>query len=144
MSKHKFAMMFLTAINIMNLTAGVITQVKLLTGSDIVSIIPISVNMSVVQILMLNFMAVSIIMTLISIITTYLVTDVPYSPKEIFSNCAGIFLVIPVLILFVAVFNAINTPVMIDKISIIVSAVIYLLFNAINIGCLLTIKEDED
>lgn len=144
MSKHKVGVIFLTIINIMSLAAGIITQVQMVMGSDVTSIIPITIDMTVVQILMLNFMAVSIVMTLICIVSTYLITDAPYSPKEIISNCPVLFLIIPILLLFVAVFNMINAPAAIDKVSIIISAVVYLLLNAINIGCTLTIKEDAE
>lgn len=144
MSKHKVGVIFLAIINIMSLAAGIITQVQMVMGSDVTSIIPITMDMTVVQILLLNFMAVSIVMTLICIVTTYLITDAPYSPKEIISNCPLLFLIIPILLLFVAVFNMINAPAAIDKASIIISAVVYLLLNAINIGCTLTIKEDAE
>lgn len=143
MSKHKLAMIFLSVINVFNIASGVITQVKIITASDVTSVIPIMVDMTVNQILIANFMAVSLVFTLISVVTTYLVTDTPYSPKEILTNCAGVFLIIPIIILFVAVFNMINTPIMLDKVLIIISAVLYVLFNAVNFGCLLTIKEDE-
>lgn len=76
MSKHKISIIFLALINIVSYAAGVITQVKLITNGDVTSIIPITVDMTVDQILMLNFMAVSIVLALISIVTTYLVVDV--------------------------------------------------------------------
>lgn len=143
MTKHKTAIIFLSVINLMNLASGVITQMKMIMGSDVSSIIPITVPMTVNQVLLVNFMAVSILMTLISIVTTYLVTDVPYSPKEILSNCAGIFLVIPLLVLGASVFNAVNSAETVDKISIIITAVMFVLMNVINFGCILTVKEDE-
>lgn len=140
--QKKAAMIFLSVINIMTLAAGIITELKIALGSDVTSIIPISTEMTVNQILLLNFAVVVFIMLLISIVTTYLVTDVPYSPKEIISNCAGIFLVIPILVLFAAVFNAVNAVFTADKVWIILSAVFYLLANVINFGCILTVKED--
>lgn len=144
MTKHKTAIIFLSVINLMNLASGVITQLKMIMGSDVSSIIPITVPMTVNQVLLVNFMSVSILMTLISIVTTYLVTDVPYSPKEILSNCAGIFLVIPLLVLGASVFNAVNSAETFDKISIIITAVMFVLMNVINFGCILTVKEDEE
>lgn len=144
MTKHKTAIIFLSVINLMNLASGVITQMKMIMGSDVSSIIPITVPMTVNQVLLVNFMVVSILMTLISIVTTYLVTDVPYSPKEILSNCAGIFLVIPLLVLGASVFNAVNSAETVDKISIIITAVMFVLMNVINFGCILTVKEDEE
>lgn len=143
MSKHKCGIIFLSIINIISLAAGVITQLKLITNGDVTSIIPITVDMTVSQILMLNFMAVSIVLTLICIVTTYLIADVKYTFGEILSNCAAVFMIVPILVLFVAVFNAVNTPVMLDKISIAVSAVVYVLLNVMNVGCLLTVREDE-
>lgn len=144
MSKHKIGVIFLAVINIMNLAAGIITQVQMVRGSDVTSVIPITLDMTVNQILMANFMAVSIIMTLICIVTTYLVTDVAYSPKEILTSCPLLFLIIPIILLFAAVFNMINAPEMIDKVSIIASAVVYILLSAVNSGCLITIKEDAE
>lgn len=144
MTKHKTAIIFLSVINLMNLASGVITQMKMIMGSDVSSIIPITVPMTVNQVLLVNFMAVSILMTLISIVTTYLVTDVPYSPREILSNCAGIFMIIPLLVLGASVFNAVNAAETVDKISIIVTALLFVLMNVINFGCVLTINEDKE
>lgn len=144
MTKHKTAIIFLSVINLMNLASGVITQMKMIMGSDVSSIIPITVPMTVNQVLLVNFMAVSILMTLISIVTTYLVTDVPYSPREILSNCAGIFMIIPLLVLGASVFNAVNAAETVDKISIIVTALLFVLMNVINFGCILTINEDKE
>lgn len=144
MSKHKISIIFLAVINLMNIAAGIITQVKMITGSDVVSVIPISIDMTVNQILIVNFMAAALIMMLVNVVTTYLVTDVTYSPKEIISNCAFVFMLVPILIFCAAVYNTIKAPIMLDKASIIISAVIYILFNVINLGCVLTIKEDEE
>lgn len=143
MSKHKISIIFLALINIVSYAAGIITQVKLLTNGDVTSIIPITVDLTVDQILMLNFMAVSIVLALISMVTTYLVVDVKCTFGEIMSNCAVIFMIVPILVLFVAVFNAVNAPVMIDKISIAAAAVVYVLLSAVNVGCVLTVREDE-
>lgn len=143
MSKHKISIIFLALINIVSYAAGIITQVKLLTNGDVTSIIPITVDLTVDQILMLNFMAVSIVLALISIVTTYLVVDVKCTFGEIMSNCAAVFMIVPILVLFVAVFNAVNAPVMIDKISIAAAAVVYVLLSAVNVGCVLTVREDE-
>lgn len=143
MSKHKISIIFLALINLVSYAAGVITQIKLITNGDVTSIIPMTVDMTVDQILMLNFMAVSIVLALISIVTTYLVVDVKCTFGEILSNCAVVFMIVPVLVLFVAVFNAVNAPVMIDKISIAAAAVVYVLLSAVNVGCVLTVREDE-
>lgn len=141
MSKHKISIIFLALINLVSYAAGVITQIKLITNGDVTSIIPITVDMTVDQILMLNFMAVSIVLALISIVTTYLVVDVKCTFGEILSNCAVVFMIVPVLVLFIAVFNAVNAPVMIDKISIAAAAVVYVLLSAVNVGCVLTVRE---
>lgn len=144
MTKYKCTLIFLAVMNLINLAGGIITQVTMITNGDVVSIIPISFEMTVDQILLLNFMAVAIIISIISVVTTYLVVDAPYSFGEIISNCAGIFLVIPVLLIFAAVYNMINAPAVIDKISIIASAVVFLLLNVVNFGCVLTVKEDDE
>lgn len=143
MSKHKLSIIFLAIINIVSYAAGIITQLKLITNGDVTSIIPITVDMTVDQILMLNFMAVSIVLALISIVTTYLVVDVKCTFGEIISNCAAVFMIVPILVLFAAVFNAVNAPVMLDKISIAAAALVYVLLSAVNVGCVLTVREDE-
>lgn len=143
-SPKKAAIIFLSVINLMNILAGIITQVEMMLGSDVTSIIPIKAEMTVIQILIANFLAVVMIMFLISIVTTYLVTDILYSPKEIISNCPGLFMVIPVLMFFAAVVNAIGTDFIADKVWIIASGIFYVFANVINFGCILTIKEDMD
>lgn len=140
----RLSMVFLGAINLMTLAAGIITELKILLGKDVTSIIPITAELTVNQILLLNFMTVVIVMGLISIVTAYIVTDVAYSPKEIILNCPGITLILPVIIMAVGMFNAINAAVTADKICIAVSAIIYLLINVINFGCVFTIKYDSD
>lgn len=141
-SPKKAAIIFLSVINLMNIVAGILTELEMALGRDVPPIIPIKAEMTVNQILIINFVVVVAIMLLISIVTTYLATDVPYSPKEIISNCAGIFMVIPILVFFAAVFNAINAEITADKIWIIVSGIFYVLANVINFGCVLTVKED--
>lgn len=143
MTKHKFSIIFLAVINLMNLASGVITQLNLFRGSDVTSVIPITVDLSVVQILMVNFMAVTILFSLINVVTTYLVCDAPNSIADIVKNAPAVFMILPIILLFVAAFNMINAPAMIDKVSIIVSAIIYLFLNVLNFGCIITIKEDE-
>lgn len=138
----KTAIMFLASINLMTVTAGIITELKIFFGNDVTSIIPITADLSVNQILLFNFLAVITVMMLISIVTTYLVTDIAYSPVEIITNCAGVMLVIPFAVVAFSVFNAIKTPEFSDKIFIIISAVVYFLINIINFGCLFTIKYD--
>ncbi len=143
-SAKRAAMIFLGAINIMTLAAGVITELTMALGKDVTSIIPITAELTVNQILLLNFSVVIAIMMLISIVTTYLATDVSYSPKEILSNCAGIFMVIPILVFLAAVFNAINASIAADKLWIVLSGILYLIVNMVNFGCILTIKEDAE
>lgn len=143
-SAKRAAMIFLGAINIMTLAAGVITELTMALGKDVTSIIPITTELTVNQILLLNFSVVIAIMMLISIVTTYLATDVAYSPKEIISNCAGIFMVIPILVFLAAVFNAINASITADKLWIVLSGILYLIVNMVNFGCILTIKEDAE
>ncbi len=143
-SKKRCAIIFLGIIDIINIVAGITAELEMILGKDIVSVIPITVDMSVNQILNLNFAVVVTIMTLISIVTTYLATDVLYSPREIISNCAGIFLIIPAAVLVMAVFNAINAPINADKLWIIVSAVYYFFAFVVNTGCILTIRYDAE
>lgn len=142
-SQKRAAMIFLGAINIMTLAAGVITQLTMALGMDVTSIIPITAEMTVNQILLLNFAVVIAIMMLINIVTVYLATDVPYSPKEILSNCAGIFMVLPLLVFLVAVFNAVNANISADKVWIVLSGIFYLFVSMVNVSCILTVKEDS-
>lgn len=140
----KLSIAFLTAVNIINLAAGIITQVKIIKGDDVTSIIPITKEMTVNQILLLNFVCVIAIITLISTVTTYLTTDVPYSPAEILSNCPGTFLIIPVLIVLLGIFNAVNAEIISDKILIALCSILYLVCCAVNFGCIITVKDDID
>lgn len=143
-SSKRLSIVFLGAINLMTLAAGIITQLKILLGKDVTSVIPITADLTVNQILMLNFIVVIFIMCLINIITAYIATDVPYSPKEILSNCPGITLVIPFVVLAAGIFNAVNAPLVADKICIAVSVILYFLINVINFGCMFTIKYDME
>lgn len=143
MTKHKCALAFLALINVMNIAAGIITQLKLITGSDVTSVIPITINLSVVQILMLNFMVVAVIFSLISVVVTYLVCDAPYSLWDIIQSAPALFMIVPIALLFVAGFNTISASSMADKVIIIVCAMVYLFLNLLNFGAVITIKEDE-
>lgn len=144
--KHKVSSLALIVLNIISFAGGVITQVKIATNSDFYSVIPIPVGLQLTswQILELNLMVVIILVTLICLAVSKVVCDAPYSIGEIISNCAGIFLVVPVLTLFVAIFNAINTPLLIDKITIIICAIVHILLSVISVGSALTIKDDKD
>ncbi len=136
------AMIFLGAINLMNIIAGFMTELKIALGSDITSIIPIKAELTVNQILILNFAVVAAVIFLISIVTAYLVTDVPYSPVEIIKNCPGVFMLLPIIVFGIAVYNAVNANISADKLWIILSAVFYVLASAVNFGCIMTVKED--
>lgn len=142
--QKKIALVFLSIINIMNIAAGIMTQVKIITGSDVTSIIPITLPLTVNQILLVNFVAVVAIMMLISIVVTYLVTDVPYSPKEILSNCPMLLMIVPVIIFLVGIYSAVTAPETSDKLWIIISQIFYVIANVINFGCILTVREDAE
>ena len=143
-TSKKAALIFIGIINIMNIAAGVIVQVKLLLNHDVSSILPIKTEMTVTQILLLNFMVVAAVMFLICVVLTYLVTDIAYSPIEIIKNCPQITLVLPIIIALVSLFNAVNAGAAADKICIIASSVIYVIFSIFNFGAMVTIKEDAD
>lgn len=142
--QKKIALVFLSIINIMNIAAGIMTQVKIITGSDVTSIIPITIPMTVNQILLANFAAVVAIMMLISIVVTYLVTDVPYSPKEILSNCPMLLMIVPIIIFLVGIYSAVTATEASDKLWIIISQIFYVIANVINFGCIVTIREDAE
>lgn len=138
----RISFVFLIIINLINIVSGIIAQLKICLGKDITSIIPITAPLSVNQVLMVNFACVTAILMLICIVTTYLVTDVPYSPIEILSSCAGIFLVLPIAILLIGVFNIINAPLGADKAVIALCSIFHLLACIVNVSCLITVKED--
>lgn len=142
----RIALIFLTAINIMNIIAGGIVQIKMITDSDVSSIIPVptSAELTVNQVLMLNFMSVTAIMLLICVVATYITTDVAYTPIEILSNLAGIFLILPAILLAIGVFNTIRAELSIDKITIIICSIIHFISCAVNVCCVLTVKEDAE
>lgn len=143
MTKHKASKIFLWILYIINIALGIFTQIKLISGSDITSVIPISFNFTAIQVLLFNTMVLAIVITLISYILMYLVVDVSYSIGEVLSNCAGIFLAPSVILLGVSVFSMIKSTMMIDKISIIVAGIVLVILNVIIVGSILTIDEDE-
>lgn len=141
-TQKKLAVIFLAVLNVMNIAAGVITQIKIFRGSDVVSVLPIFKPMTANQTLMLNFVCVVAVIVLISVVVTYLVTDISYTPKEIFLNCPGILVVLPVIIFAFGVFNAVNTVETADKLWIVLSLIFFVLANVVNFGCIITIKDD--
>lgn len=141
-TQKKLAVIFLAVLNVMNIASGVITQIKIFRGSDVVSVLPIFKPMTANQTLMLNFVCVVAVIVLISVVVTYLVTDISYTPKEIFLNCPGILAVLPVIIFAFGVFNAVNTVETADKLWIVLSLIFFVLANVVNFGCIITIKDD--
>ncbi len=141
-TQKKLAVIFLAVLNVMNIAAGVITQIKIFRGSDVVSVLPIFKPMTANQTLMLNFVCVVAVIVLISVVVTYLVTDISYTPKEIFLNCPGILAVLSVIIFAFGVFNAVNTVETADKLWIVLSLISFVLANIVNFGCIITIKDD--
>ena len=138
------AIIFLVALNLINYVAFAIVDYKIISGDAVRKILPFDFDLSSVQTMLVDFMAVCLVITLISIVTTYLVTDVPYSPVEIIKNFAVIFFIIPLALSAVAIYGMTTTPLNVDKPWIIVCTVIYLIFNAINISCAVTVREDEE
>lgn len=141
-TQKKLAVIFLAVLNVMNIAAGVITQIEIFRGSDVVSVLPIFKPMTANQTLMLNFVCVVAVIVLISVVVTYLVTDISYTPKEIFLNCPGILAVLSVIIFAFGVFNAVNTVETADKLWIVLSLIFFVLANIVNFGCIITIKDD--
>lgn len=140
----KAALIFIAILNIMNVAAGVIVQVKLLFNGDVSSILPIRNEMTVTQILLLNFIVVAAVIFLICIVLTYLVTDIAYSPLEIIKNCPQIALIPIIIILLASVVSAVKAGTAVDRLCIIASSVTYLIFNVFNFGAMVTIKEDAE
>lgn len=139
----KASIAFLWFLNIVNFLAGAITQFKILLGKDITSIIPIKAALSVNQILMVNFMAVVIIMCLISMILTYLSTDVVYSPIEVLSNFSPIFSIPSAVVAVLGLVNGFRADIAADKICIIICTIVFFLISVVEFSCLITLKEDE-
>lgn len=142
--KSKIVLIFLAVLNVMNIASGIITQVKIFTGSDVTSIFPISAPLSVNQVLLVNFLVVTVVIMLISIVATCLVTDLSYSPKEILSNCPSLLMIIPAIIFIVSIFNAVNAQETMDKVWIILSQVFFVIANVVNFGCIITVREDAE
>lgn len=140
--QKKLAVIFLAVLNVMNIAGGIITQIKIFRGSDVTSLLPIFKPMTVNQILLINFVCVVAVIFLISVVITYLVTDIPYYPKEIIMNCPGIFVVLPVIIFAFGVFNAVNAVETADKAWIVLSQIFFVFANVVNFGCIITIKDD--
>lgn len=143
-SNKKASVIFLSIINLLTLAAGVVTELTIVLDADVTSIVPIKAHMTVNQILLLNFTVIITVTMLISIVTTYLSTDVPYSPREIITNCAGVFMILPVVIFAVAVYNGVTAELSQDRVWIILNGAYFVLVNLINFGCVLTVKYDSE
>ena len=143
-ASKKGAIILLWILNIINILAGAVSQFKILLKKDIDSIIPINAPLSVNQILMVNFLVLIIICVLISVILTYLVTDIAYSPIEILQNFSPLFLIPSAVISLVGIFNAIRAEIFSDKIWLIAGIIVYLTVSIIEISCLITVKEDAE
>ena len=143
-ASKKGAIILLWILNIINILAGAVSQFKILFKKDIDSIIPINAPLSVNQILMVNFLVLIIICVLISVILTYLVTDIPYSPLEILENFSPLFLIPSGVAAILGIVNAIKADIAADKIWLIACMIIYILISIIEISCLLTVKQDAE
>ena len=143
-ASKKGAIILLWILNIINILAGAVSQFKILFNKDIDSIIPINAPLSVNQILMVNFLVLIIICVLISVILTYLVTDIAYSPIEILQNFSPLFLIPSAVVSLVGIFNAVRTEIFSDKIWLIAGVIVYLTVSIIEISCLITVKEDAE
>jgi hypothetical protein len=143
-TSKKVSLVFLAVTNLMSLLAGLITQIKLFKSESVDCIIPINAKFTDVQTFAFNFILVVAVIFLISVVTTYLVTDIPYSPLEIIKNCPAISMIIPVAVLIMSVINAVSTTVSNDKVWLIVTAVAYVFFSIFNFGCISTIREDAE
>ncbi|MGN0522403.1 MAG: hypothetical protein ACI4IQ_07185 [Eubacterium sp.] len=143
-AKKKTALIFLASINLINIIAGIVTQLTMIFGWDVTSVIPIKAELTVFEVLIVNFSVLFVIMTAINVITAYLATDVPYSFAEIIMNCPGIALTVPVILMFLAVYNAVMADISADRACILISAVVYVFANVINFGCVATIREDAE
>ena len=143
-ASKKGAIILLWILNIINILAGAVSQFKILFKKDIDSIIPINAPLSVNQILMVNFLVLIIICVLISVILTYLVTDIAYSPIEILQNFSPLFLIPSAVVSLVGIFNAVSAEIFSDKIWLIAGVIVYLTVSIIEISCLITVKEDAE
>lgn len=143
-ASKKGAIILLWILNIINILAGAVSQFKILFKKDIDLIIPINAPLSVNQILMVNFLVLIIICVLISVILTYLVTDIAYSPIEILQNFSPLFLIPSAVVSLVGIFNAVRAEIFSDKIWLIAGVIVYLTVSIIEISCLITVKEDAE
>lgn len=139
----KLVTVFLTVINIINIFSGIITLVKLFKPDSVVtSILPITAQLSARQILMINFMSVSVIILLINAVTLYLAADCKYTPAEIIKNCPGTFLIIPAVIALGGIIAVTGAQTAADGVLTAVCSVAYFACCAVGAGCIETLIDD--
>lgn len=138
----KISVFFLSLLSVLNLAAAAAVDVTVIAKRNVFSVLPIKVPLSAIQALSLNFFCFAAIIVLINVVLAYLVTDIPYSPKEILLNCPGIFMVLPVIILAVGIYAAVACSHGADALCIIASQAFFVLASAVGFGCIITIKDD--
>lgn len=137
------AIIFLSTLSLISLVAGIIVDYKIITFDAVKQILPHNLELSSVQTMLVDFMAVSLIITLICVVVTYLVTDLPYSPLDIIENFALVFTLPGIGVLCAGIYGALHTPLKADRPWIIVCEIIFVLLSVINCCCIVTIKNDE-
>lgn len=138
----KAALAFMAAMNVINIISGIITQLDIALGKNVKSILPVSASLTSAQVLLVNFLAVTVIILLISIVTTYLATDIAYSPIEIIQNSSLIFLLIPAALLIFGIVNGVRAELSADRLWIIFSSIFHFAASAVNLACTFTVYQD--
>ncbi|MBR2134211.1 MAG: hypothetical protein IJ851_05815 [Eubacterium sp.] len=139
----KISVAFLTALSIINFAAGVIVDYRIIAFDPAKKILPHNFELSSVQNMLVDFLVFALVITLISVVTTYLSTDVSYTPLEIMENFALIFALPSVCVLGAGIYGMLHTPLIADRPWIIICEVVYVLLSVINFCCIMTIKNDE-
>lgn len=135
---------FLWVINVLHFVAGLLTNINFITGKYTRPVIRINLDLSYIQMVLLDFVIVCFVMMLICVISSMLTTDIPYSPIEVLSNCPVPFLVAPLSVVVLGVINTVKAEMMVDKISLIISMVLFAIFSIINLSCVATVTYDAE
>ncbi len=141
-SDKKLPLIFLLIISVINIAAGIASQIEIIKDDGFTSVIPTPSRLTDNQVILLNFTCLAVIIFLINIVTLYLTCDVPYSPGEIIANCPTAFMLLPAVVLVMGIYNTICADLASDRVWIMLYSIIYFLLCGVNFACIITIKED--
>lgn len=140
MDNKKIALAFLSFVNVINIAAGIYTQLVLLFNWDFMALFPV-MEMGTMQILYINLLAVVVVITLISVIVAALVNDGSYDAGDVFTSCPVIALLVPVVLFFISLYTAMGAASLAEKLIGIGISALYIFANYVNFGCMAVIKD---